>query len=387
MKKVVIKKEKVSVVQSGHPWIFSGAICHIDPIEKGELVHIVDTSGTFLAMGYANKDQSLTCRILSYEKQEIEDLLKTRFKEAYDLRQKTGLLQLTNAYRLINAEGDRLGGLIIDIYDKTAVMQVSTWGMERLKKQIASLLVSQFNLENVIERSDSASRTLEGLEKIHQVLVGNMPDRIEIFEEGIKLSVDVKEGQKTGYFLDQRPMRVALKDFAKDRSVLNVFSYTGGFSLHALSAGAKKVTSVDVDKKALSLLDQIALASHWHNHQSICVDAFEFLESQELSEYDLIILDPPAFAKKQKDIPNASKGYKRLMSLTLKKMKPGSILYVASCSYFMDESLFEKLLLQAAAQEKRCLKLIMNQKLAVDHPRLLAHKEGTYLKGFVVQVF
>lgn len=388
MKKVVIAKEKVPVVLSGHPWIFSGACTHIDPIEKGELVHIVDTRGEFLALGYANPSQSLLARILSYKNMPINELLEKRLKQAFELRQKAGLFELTNAYRLVNAEGDRLGGLIIDVYDQVAVIQISTWGMERLKQDIKTLLVKLFQFSCIIERSDSSSRTLEGLDPVHEVIYGKLPSSCSIFEGGVKLEVDLKKGQKTGFFLDQRPMRILLGSYAKNLNVLNVFSYTGGFSLHALKHGAKSCTSVDVDASALALLDVLIQKNgiNLHLHQSVCVDAFEYLQKNDLSRFDLIILDPPAFAKKRGDIHNASKGYKKLMTHTLSKMKDQAFLYVASCSYFMDEKLFEKILLQAAIETKKTLKLITPQIEAVDHPRLLSHKEGTYLKGFFVQV-
>jgi 23S rRNA (cytosine1962-C5)-methyltransferase len=183
-------------------------------------------------------------------------------------------------------------------------------------------------------------------------------------------------------------MRIALGSFSKNRHVLNMFSYTGGFSLHALAAGAASCTSVDVDKKALSILDQaVAKSSFDGAHTSVCEDAFAFLESHDLSNYDLVILDPPAFAKKRAHIKNASTGYKKLMKLALHGMKEGGLLYVASCSYFMDELTFERLLQQAAFETKRVLKLVSTQLEALDHPRLFSHKEGSYLKGFLVQVF
>lgn len=388
MKKIVIAKEKVPVILSGHPWIFSGACTHIDPIEKGELVHVVDTSGHFLALAYAHASQSLLARILSYEPISIDALLEKRFLEAYQLRQRAHLFSITNAYRLINAEGDRLGGLIVDVYDKVAVIQVGTWGIERLKSKIIALLVQLFGFSCIIERSESSSRASEGLEPVNAVVYGILPDQCHIFEKDVHLEVDLKQGQKTGFFLDQRPMRLHLANFAKDLHVLNVFSYTGGFSLHALKNGAKSCQSVDVDGKALDLLDKLIVKNKIDQslHTSVKQDAFDFLQTHDLSHFDLIILDPPAFAKKKKDIDNASKGYKKLMSLALSKMKDQAFLYVASCSYFMDEPLFEKLLLQAAKDSKKTLKLLCSQLEAIDHPRLLAHKEGRYLKGFFVQV-
>lgn len=388
MKKIVIAKEKIPVVLSGHPWIFSGACTHIDPIEQGELVHLVDTRGQFLALAYANPKQSLLARVLSYENVPINKLLDQRFLEAYELRKVCGLFNNTNAYRLINAEGDRLGGLIVDVYDKTAVIQISTWGIERLKNEIVSSLVNLFGFECILERSDSSSRTLEGLEPSSGVLYGCAPSEVDIFEGSVKLKVDLAHGQKTGFFLDQRPMRMHLGALAKDRQVLNMFSYTGGFSLHALKNGASSCVSVDVDQNALNLLDSLIQFNgiDSNKHKSILKDAFDYLKDHDLSQFDLVILDPPAFAKKRGDIENASKGYKKLMTIALSKMKDKGFLYVASCSYFMDEKLFEKLLLQAAMETKKTLKLLTPQLEAIDHPRLLSHKEGTYLKGFLVQV-
>jgi len=389
MKKAVVSATKLPVVLSGHPWIFSGAITHIDPIENGELVHLVDTSGQFLALGYAHPGLSLSVRILSYEDLSIEKLLLKRFKQAFELRKKTGLLETTNAYRLIHAEGDRLGGLIVDIYHNIAVIQVSTCGIERLKPLIIDILVNEFKISCVIERSQSVSRTLEGLEPIHQEHYGVVPKRVQIYEDQIQLFVDLENGQKTGFFLDQRAMRMQLAKMVKNGRVLNMFSYTGGFSLHALKNEALHVTSVDTDSSALKLLDELIKLNHFDHqkHMSVCIDAFDFLFKDDLSKYDLVILDPPAFAKKRQDIEQASKGYKKLMTLALSKMKEGSFLYVASCSYFMDEKLFEKLLLQAAMETRTVLKYVLGQIETCDHPRLFSHKEGTYLKGFCVQVF
>ena len=389
MKKIVIKASKIPVVLSGHPWIFSGAIESMDPIEPGELVHLVTIDDQFLAVGYAHPDMSLAARILSYKNEPIEKILKERFKQAYHLRKDSGLLASTNAYRLINAEGDRLGGLIVDVYGNSCVIQISTCGMEKLKNLIVEILDSEFGFENIIENSESSSRTLEGLSPIKQAIKGSIPKELSLFEKDVKLEVDLDKGQKTGFFLDQRSMRIALRDFSKNKKVLNVFSYTGGFSLHALKAGALSVTSVDVDSHALKLLDKMVAFNNLDStcHQSLCVDAFDYLANTDLSEFDLIILDPPAFAKKRQDIENASKGYKKLFKQVLSKMKEGAILYAASCSYFVDEKLFEKLLLQAAMETRVVLKFLFTQLDAIDHPRLLAHKEGSYLKGFCLQIF
>lgn len=269
-----------------------------------------------------------------------------------------------------------------------AVIQIATWGIERLKKKIINWLIQLFGFSCIIERSDSSSRTLEGLEPINAIVYGTLPSKCKIFEKDVHLEVDLEHGQKTGFFLDQRPMRLYLGALCKDLNVLNVFSYTGGFSLHALKNGAASCTSVDVDGKALDLLEQLIIDNNIDKklHRGVKIDAFDFLEKNDLSVFDLIILDPPAFAKKRGDIDNASKGYKKLMSLALSKMKDQAFLYVASCSYFIDELLFEKLLLQAARDTKKTLKILSSQIEAIDHPRLLSHKEGRYLKGFLVQV-
>jgi len=390
MKKAIVALEKVPVVLSGHPWIFSGALETYDEgIEPGEIVQILDPKGEFLALGYMNPAQSLCLRILSYRNEPIEDILRARFKQAYQLRQLSGLLETTNAYRLINAEGDRLGGLIVDIYGSFVVLQIATQGMERLRPLILKILNELAEWEGMVERSDSNSRSQEGLEPYFHVHKGTIDSRAKIFENGVQLEVDLLQGQKTGYFLDQRPMRQFLAAWAKDRLVLNLFSYTGGFSLQALFHGAKEVVSVDVDKKALALLDHLVILNGFNSsrHKSYAQDVFDFLEEKQTLDCDLVILDPPAFAKKRQDIEKASKGYKKLFKAVLSKLKEGSYLYAASCSYFMDEKLFEKLLIQVAMETRVCLKLISPQITAVDHPRLLAHKEGSYLKGFFVQVF
>lgn len=389
MKKVVIFKEKIPVVLSGHPWIFSGAVSSFDLMDAGELCQIVDPEGNFLAQGYANPNQSLFARILSYKDEPIEALLEKRFHEAILSRKNTKLLEQTNAYRLINSEGDRLGGLIVDVYKDGCVLQVSTCGIERLKPLIIEKLIKLFDFKWIYERSDSSSREKEGLEKIEKLHFGTLPKSITIFEDEVLMDVDVKEGQKTGFFIDQRPMRQLIGKLSNGKNVLNVFSYIGGFSLHALKACANSVTSVDVDKRAIGVLDTLISKNNLDasKHRGLVIDAFKYLEKEDLSLFDLIILDPPAFAKARKDVDNASKGYKKLFKEVLSKMKDGAILYAASCSYFIDEMLFEKLLIQAAMESKTVLKLISKQIEAFDHPRLLSHKEGSYLKGFVVQVY
>lgn len=389
MKKVVILKEKIPVVLSGHPWIFSGAVASHDLLEPGELCHIVDQEGKFLAQAYANPHQSLFARILSYKQEPLDALIEKRLSQAFQTRKDTGLFDQTNAYRLINSEGDRLGGLVVDVYLDGCVIQVSTCGIERLKPLIIQLLIKLFDFKWVYERSDSASREKEGLEKIEKLHFGSLPKNITIFEEDILMDIDVEAGQKTGFFIDQRPMRQLIGKLSLDKHVLNVFSYIGGFSLHALQKKAASVTSVDVDKRALSVLDALIVKNGFDEtkHTSVAIDAFKYLEKEDLSAFDLIILDPPAFAKARKDIDNASKGYKKLFKEVLSKMKDGAILYAASCSYFIDEALFDKLLIQAAMESKSVLKCLSKQIEAFDHPRLLSHKEGSYLKGCIVQVY
>lgn len=389
MKKAVIADDKISVALSTHPWIFSGAVIHLDPVSPGELVQLVDPKGKFLALGYAHPDQSLMIRILSYQDEPIEQLLLKRLQQAYVLRKHSGLLDNTNAYRLINAEGDRLGGLIVDVYDRVCVIQISTCGMERLRQILIKLLVSEYGFSCILEKSDSSSRALEGLQPVSGVIYGSLPKECLIVEHGVVLKVDLEGGQKTGFFLDQRPMRVLLAQHAKNKRVLNMFCYTGGFSLHVLKHQAASCTSVDVDKEALKLLDELIAVNKIDpsTHHSVVCDAFEFLDKTDLSEFDMIILDPPAFAKKRGDVEAASRGYKNLMIKAFLGLKEGAYVYVASCSYFIDEALFEKLLLQAAKQTGSILKLLSKQHEAIDHPRLASHKEGSYLKGFFVQVF
>ncbi len=388
MKKIaILKPGREKSLLNRHPWIFSGAIDSLPEFEQGEILEVYSSSGQYLAQAYFHKDNSLAARVLTFDCDLEDAMLNKHLDRAVALRKKLFCQKTTNCFRLVNAEADELPGLIIDIYGTIAVMQINTWGMQRLKEKILSLLLKKFPLKGVLEKSVSSARLQEGLEKKKAVLFGEVPQELIIKENGLSMCVTPEEGQKTGLFLDQREMRQLIFRHAKGKRVLNCFSYTGGFSLFALAAGAKHVTSIDISKKACELARKNTLLNKFpiEAHTIIQTDVFEYLRQKELP-FDLVILDPPAFAKRRQDLNNACYGYKEINRLSLAKMPYDSLLLSSSCSYFINETLFRQLLFQAAADVKRSVSILSKHIQAPDHPISLFHPEGDYLKSFFLRV-
>lgn len=387
-KRVVLKPGREKSLLNRHPWIFSGAIDSLPEFEQGEILEVYSSSGQYLAQAYFHKENSLAARILSFDCDPEDVLLAKHLDRAIQLRQNMFCQKTTNCFRLVNAEADELPGLIIDLYNTVAVMQINTWGMQRLKEIILSLLLKKLPLlTGVLEKSVSSSRLQEGLKEERAVLFGQVPQELIVKENGLSMYVAVEEGQKTGLFLDQREMRQLIFRHAKGKRVLNCFSYTGGFSLFALAAGAKHVTSIDRSKSACELARRNTLLNQFpiESHTIIQADVLEYLRQKDLP-FDLVILDPPAFAKKREDVRNACCGYKEIIRLSLAKMPYDSLLLSSSCSYFIDESLFRQLLFQSAACVKRYISILSKHIQASDHPISLFHPEGDYLKSFFLRV-
>lgn len=389
-KRVVLKKDKERfVLQNRHPWIFSGAISTIsEDLETGDVASIYSYQGDFLAQGYFHLENSLAGRILSFDQRPIQDVLKESIQKAWFLRSSLLDFSKTNCFRLINAEEDDLPGLVVDYYDKTLVLQINTCGMEKLKPLIVDLLVKEIRPDSIYEKSTSSSRVQEGLVKQEGLLFGKEVLDLIVQENGIPFSVSIVEGQKTGFFLDQREMRKKIQTLSKNRSVLNCFSYSGGFSLYALHGGAKQVTSVDICAKASLLCRKNTELSGFSKelHEIIQEDVFAFLKTEEISQYDVIILDPPAFAKKRQDIDQAAKGYRQINQAVFEKAKPGTLLLTCSCSYFMNPDLFQQVLFQAASESRRKVKILSKHISALDHPVSLYHPEGEYLKSLLLWI-
>ncbi|HSX04460.1 MAG TPA: class I SAM-dependent rRNA methyltransferase [Rhabdochlamydiaceae bacterium] len=386
LKKAVLKEGKERSLLKGHPWIFSGAISSLpQECEPGEILPVYSSSGQFLAQAYFHPTHSLIGRVISFNQKSIEEELKSRILDAFALRNRLFDLNRTNGFRLINGEGDGISGLVVDDYDGILVLQAHTCGIERLKPLIVSLLVQIVQPKAIYEKSTSQSRKEEGLEEKKELLYGTDFDEIEIRENGLKFLVAPKTGQKTGYFFDQREMRTFISSYSLGKKVLNCFAYTGGFGIYALAGGATQVDSIEICKNSTALATKITALNGLKNHHVIQEEVFEFIAKSPL-DYDLIILDPPAFAKKRKDADAACAGYINLNQSVFAKMPPRSYLLTCSCSQHIDELLFKNLIFQSALRANRRVKILSCHRQALDHPVSLAHPEGAYLKSLFLYV-
>ena len=388
MKTIQLKKGKDESLRRFHPWVFSGAIQHVDDdVAEGDIVRVVTAGGDFIAVGHY-QEGSIAVRVLSFRDVSIDDAFwAARLQSALQMRQAIGLADAPtgNSYRLVHGEGDHLPGLIIDIYDRTAVMQAHSIGMHLCRKQIAAQLVSVMGtrIENVYYKSET---TLPYMEPENGFLYGGSTDNVAV-ENGLKFYVDWLRGQKTGFFVDQRENRSLLEHYAHGRRVLNMFCYTGGFSFYAMRGGAELVHSVDSSAKAIELTNRnVALNFPGDpRHQAFCDDAFKFLDAAD-GQYNLIILDPPAFAKHRGTLHNALKGYTRLNQKAFQMIEPSGILFTFSCSQVVTKDHFRNAVFTAAAQARRKVRILHQLHQPADHPVNIYHPEGEYLKGLVLYV-
>ena len=375
-----------------HPWIFSGAIkSKTGEIAEGDVVEVRDHKGVFLGLGHY-QDGTIAVRLFAFKKVEIDfKFWKNKIVRAYNVRKRMGLAEnpATNVYRLVNAEGDGMPGLIIDFYNGTAVLQTHSVGMHRIKAELIEALKEVYGerLKAVYDKSEETMPKLSATKAINGVLWGATISN-EVFENGHTFHVDWERGQKTGFFVDQRESRDLVARYSKDKNVLNTFCYSGGFSIYALAAGAKMVHSVDSSQKAIDLtlrnvaLNQVPAGA---THEAFAIDTFDFLVGKEHT-YDLIILDPPAFAKHQNVKHNAVKGYKRLNAEAFKQIKPGGVLFTFSCSQVIDRQLFQGAVMAAAIETGRSVRILHQLSQPADHPVSIFHPEGEYLKGLVLYV-
>jgi 23S rRNA (cytosine1962-C5)-methyltransferase len=385
VKKVTLKVDKEKAILNRHPWIFSGAVAHLPQNLCGEILPVYSHHGDLLGSAYFNSKAKIFGRMLSFGSQPPLEAFKNNLELATALRTKF-FSSGTTAYRLINGEGDFLPGLIIDRYEKGFVVQISTLGMENLKPYLLDYLIETFQPTFIYEKSLLLSRKEEGMKATEQLLYGKLEEEVSIRENGIKFLVNPVQGQKTGFFLDHREMRAQVKNLSKDKRVLNCFAYTGGFSIYAAAGGATQVDSVDISKVALNLAHKNAelngVSSCMHFYPK---DVFQFLRESSL-DYNLIILDPPAFAKHRKDIIPACRGYKDINRIALQKMPSQSLLLTSSCSYYVNEQLFQKVVFQAAVEARRQVRIIGRHRLGIDHPLNIYHPEGDYLKSLWLYV-
>lgn len=390
-KTIQLKKGKEESLKRFHPWIFSGAILRMDDgIEEGELVKVVTFHREFIAIGHYQIG-SIAVRILSFRDITIDqEFWKSRLKAALDMRIAIGIADnpTNNTYRLVHGEGDMLPGLIIDCYGKTAVMQAHSVGMHVQRLPICEALRSVMGsrIEHVFYKSETTLPFKAELGQQDGFLYGGSDDNVAI-ENGLKFHVDWLKGQKTGFFVDQRENRTLLEKYAKNRSVLNMFCYTGGFSVYAMRGGAKLVHSVDSSAKAVELTNaniELNFPSD-ARHAAFCDDAFKYLDAHD-AQYDLVVLDPPAFAKHRAALRNALKGYTRLNVKGFERIKPGGILFTFSCSQAVTKENFRNAVFTAAAQAKRKVRILHQLHQPADHPINIYHPEGEYLKGLVLYV-
>ena len=391
MKNLLLKRGKEESLLRFHPWVFSGAIQKADEsLEEGEVVRVMTSNGDFIAVGHYQIG-SIAVRVLSFHDVEIDDQFwYSRLKSALEMRRSIGIADnpQNNTYRLVHGEGDLLPGLVIDVYGKTAVMQAHSVGIHVSRIQIAEQLmaVMEGRIENVYYKSETTLPYKADLGQENGFIFGGSDDNTAV-ENGLMFYVDWLRGQKTGFFVDQRENRSLLEKFAKDKNVLNMFCYTGGFSFYAMRGGARLVHSVDSSAKAIELTNRnVALNFPGDNrHQAFCEDAFKYLE-QAGDHYNLIILDPPAFAKHRGALHNALKGYTRLNHKAFQKIQPGGILFTFSCSQVVTKDNFRNAVFTAAAQADRKVRILHQLHQPADHPINIYHPEGEYLKGLVLYV-
>lgn len=396
--RVLLKPEKDKPIRGFHPWIFSGAIDRIDDNYKaGDLVKVYSNQEEFLGIGYLNPRSQIAVRMLTFKDEEIDlPFFIRRLEEAKQLRL-AFIPEKTNAYRLIHSEGDFLPGLIVDRYGEYLVTQFLTTGIDLLKPLVLDAIKYVFDPKAILAHEDWDARKLEGLDQdipgrapLITLSGAEPPEFIEIEEYGHRFIVDIRYGQKTGFFLDQRESRKKIKDLSRGKKVLNCFAYTGGFSVYAAAGGAESVTSVEIQERAFNNMKTNFELNGFEGrvrgeYRFICEDVFDFLRTDR-TMYDVIVLDPPAFCKHKTQIQQAARGYKDINLFAMKRMVSGGILYTSSCSTFIDPALFQKIIFGAAKDASRNVQIIEKTSHSFDHPINIFHPEGEYLKGFFLKV-
>ena len=393
---IKLRRGKEESLGRFHPWVFSGAIAALpDGLEEGDVVSVIAADGTPMGVGHYQIG-SIAVRMLSFDAATTidEEYYRGRLADALRMRRALGLRRDdNNAFRLVHGEGDFLPGLVVDVYGDTAVVQAHSPGMHYARHTIAKVLTEMpdAGIHNIYYKSETTLPYKARLDPVNDYLIGHADTDVAI-ENSLKFHVDWLRGQKTGFFVDQRDNRALLGKYATGRRVLNMFCYTGGFSVYALAGGAASVTSVDSSAKAISLTDaNVALnqggdATAAGRHRSEATDAFKFLQNMDGSAYDLIILDPPAFAKHHSAVRNALQGYRRLNARAIEKIAPGGILFTFSCSQAVSREQFRLAVFSAAAQCRRRVRILHQLTQPADHPVNIYHPEGEYLKGLVLYI-
>lgn len=383
---VYLKKNEEKRIVAGHSWVYANEVAKIEGKDKnGALATVFSNDGRFIGKGYINHASKILVRIFIRNSQlDDAEYYEKAIKQANEHRIRLGY---SNCYRVVFGEADNIPALIVDKYGDILVIQCLSLGIDQRKKIIVDALVKIFNPKGIYERSDVSVRKKEGLPEVKQILYGEVPDYCEIVENGLKMLVDVKCGQKTGYFLDQKENRYAARKYCVDAEVLDCFCNSGGFSLNA-STVAKSVIACDISELALKNVRDNADANGIKNINTLCGDVFEILRNfkKEGKKFDTVILDPPAFCKTANEVKDAYRGYKDINITALKIVKSGGYLITCSCSHYMTMPLFEKMLIDAARESGRIVRSVEVKTQAPDHPSLLCAEETQYLKFFVLQV-
>lgn len=387
MNAVVLKPGRDKAVRNRHHWIFSGAVRDLPDFEDGAILGVRSSCGELLGHGYFNRKSTIIGRMIGFGAAPPEAAIRASLERALFLRGAFFDTTVTNARRLVNAEGDGLPGLVADLYDDVLVLQIATLGMERLKPLVLDVLQGAVRPRSVLERSDLPARREEGLEPFEALLAGEAVDKVRILEAGVPFWVGLAKGQKTGFYLDQRESRRLVRETAAGRRVLNTFSYSGSFSVSAILGGAVRADSVDTSEAAIALAKENFELNGLPSDAGLffTADVFEFLREPAL-DHDYIILDPPAFAKKRTDVVAACRGYKDINRLAFQRIRTPGLVLTFSCSHFVDETLFQQVVFQAAHEAGRRVRILQKHRQAFDHPVNIYHPETSYLKGFLLYV-
>ncbi len=389
---ITLKKGKENTIYRKHPWIFSGAIQKMDAsLKEGQLVTIQNYEGRNLAIGFYSKGKTIAIRIISFDplKRIDVDFWCDNIEKAYQYRKNTvlNLDELTTAYRLFNGEGDGVSGLIIDVYNKNFIIQAHNYGVYSSIKDIAMALQKYFGeaLNTIYIKSKETLPSIPNLPIENEFLLGSIEEDW-VLENNVKFKVNWVSGQKTGFFLDQRDNRALLANYSKGKKVLNCFSYSGGFSIYALCHHAQQVTSVDISEKAIDLCVSNAIENQVDNrHQGVVANVLEYLKNNE-ENFDIVIVDPPAFAKSIAKRHNAVQAYKRLNALAISRVSKGGMLFTFSCSQVIGEELFYNTITAAAIESGRNIRVVRKMNQSTDHPINIFHPEGHYLKGLILYI-
>jgi len=383
---VILKRGEEKRIIAGHPWVYANEVSKIEGKDRnGSLAIVKSQDGKYIGKGYINHLSKILVRIfIRNDEEDTKEYYLNAFKQAKEYRESLGY---NNNYRLIFSEADNIPGLVVDKYADYLVMQCMSLGIDQRKDLLVQCLVELFNPKGIYERSDSPVRSKEGLEPYSGLIYGEVPDEIIIEENGIKMSVDVKNGQKTGYFLDQKENRLAIRRYTKDKSVLDCFCNSGGFSMNA-ATNAKSVKAVDISKSALDTVKRNAELNSFKNVTTLEGDVFKVLRDEKTlgNKYDVVILDPPAFCKSINEIKDSLRGYKDINILGMKLVEKGGILVSSSCTHFITEQMFMNMLRDASRESGRKVRVVEIKTQAPDHPALLCDDETSYLKFVVLQV-